>query len=578
MSNALKVTVGQYSDKGRKEINQDFHGALIPDEPLLGTKGIALALADGISSSEVSQHASQTAVTGFLTDYYCTSEAWSVKLSARRVLYAINSWLFAQTRQSHYRYDMDKGYVCTFSALIIKSATAHLFHVGDTRIYRLRDDALERLTEDHRYRLSAEQSYLSRALGIDQQLDIDYQTLTVETGDIFVLMTDGVYEHASAASVVETIGTHPDDLDVAAKAIVYEAFAQGSHDNLTIQIVRVDALPRLEAGEAYLQLSALPLPPQLDARMEFDGYRIVRPIHASYRSHAWLALDNDSGEQVVIKTPATEQREDPAYLERFLLEEWIARRIDNPHVLKPCALTRRRGYQYVAMEYVEGRTLAQWMRDHPRPDLQTVRGIIDQIAQGLQAFHRLEMLHQDLRPENVMIDGTGTVKIIDFGSTRVAGLAEMEDGDGPAPILGTEQYAAPEYSLGENGTARSDIYSLGAIAYQMLTGKLPYGARLARARTLAAQRKLVYEPIRSAERPIPAWFDETIRKAVQPDPLKRYDELSEFVYDLHHPNREFLNKTRPPLMARNPILFWKTVSLILAVALAVALYKLHTLT
>ena len=91
----------------------------------------------------------------------------------------------------------------------------------------------------------------------------------------------------------------------------------------------------------------------------------------------------------------------------------------------------------IAMEFIEGQTLAQWMRDHPKPEQKTDRSIITQIARGLQSFHRLEMLHQDLRPENIMIDGTGTVKIIDFGSTRVAGLLEMNASTGPSSILGT---------------------------------------------------------------------------------------------------------------------------------------------
>lgn len=575
MSATLQISVGQHTDKGRKEINQDFHGLLIPKEPQLGAKGIALALADGVSSSEVSQFASQAAVTGFLTDYYCTPDAWSVKHSAQRVLYATNSWLHAQTRQSQYRYDRDKGYVCTFSALVIKSATAHLFHVGDARIYRLRDGTLEQLTEDHRYWLSREHSYLARALGINQQLEIDYRNLPVEAGDVFVLATDGVYEHVAPQFVVDTIHAAWDDLDTAAQAIVAMALAQGSGDNLTLQIARVDALPEHDADEARRQLAELPFPPALDARMEFDGYRIVRQLHASHRSHAWLAVDTGSGAQVVIKTPATEQRDDPDYLERFLLEEWIARRIDNAHVLKPHNPDRKRSYRYVAMEYVEGRTLAQWLRDHPRPDLATVRGIVEQIARGLQAFHRLEMLHQDLRPENVMIDATGTVRIIDFGATRVAGLAEMDAADSPAPILGTEQYASPEYFLGEDGDARSDIYSLGVIAYQMLTGRLPYGTKVSQSRTRAAQRKLVYNPARDAEHPIPAWVDEALRKAVHPDPARRYGELSEFVYDLSHPNREFLARTRAPLIERNPLVFWKATAALLAAALAMALYKLH---
>src|SRR5207253_1857669 len=142
--------------------------------------------------------ASQSAVTGFLEDYYCTSDAWSVKTSVERVLVATNSWLYSQTQQSQGRYDKDRGYVCTLSAMVLKSTTAHIFHVGDTRIYRVHGKALEQLTIDHRIRMSAEQSYLSRALGIGDQLEIDYRTFQVEQGDIFLLATDGVYEHADA--------------------------------------------------------------------------------------------------------------------------------------------------------------------------------------------------------------------------------------------------------------------------------------------------------------------------------------------------------------------------------------------
>src|SRR5678815_1849109 len=175
MSAHVHVWPGVHSGRGRKVKNQDFHGACLPDEPQLSAKGVALALADGISSSAVSQHASQAAVRGFLEDYYCTSPAWSVKKSAQRVLMSVNSWLYSQTRQSPEPHEKDRGYVCTFSALVLKSTTAHLFHAGDARIYRLRDAALEQLTQDHRLWVSQEQSYLSRALGVTPNLEIDYQ-------------------------------------------------------------------------------------------------------------------------------------------------------------------------------------------------------------------------------------------------------------------------------------------------------------------------------------------------------------------------------------------------------------------
>jgi serine/threonine protein phosphatase PrpC len=576
MPSHLAISIGQYSDKGRKEANQDFHGALIPEEPLLSLKGIAVALADGISSSELSGVASESAVKSFLTDYYCTSESWSVKTSAQRVISATNSWLHAQTRQSQYLYDKDRGYVCTLSVVVFKSTTAHIFHIGDARVYRVAAHGLEQLTEDHRIVLSAEQSYLGRALGISPQIEIDYRPIKLALGDLFLLATDGVYEHVSGRYIAETINCMARELDSAAKAIVEEAERQGSADNLTVQIVRIDSLPDSDESEIVRQVLELPCPPLLEARMVLDGYQIVREIHGSSRSHIYLAVDSADGALVALKTPSIDLRGDPAYLQRFMLEEWVARRINNAHVLKPRVQSRVRNYLYVVTEFVDGQTLTQWMTDNPKPSLEIVRGIIEQIAGGLQAFHRMEMLHQDLRPDNIMIDGTGTAKIIDFGATRIAGIADDLPSGIDENILGTVQYTAPEYFLGECGSSSSDIFSLGVIAYQMLTGRLPYGAKVVNTRTKSQQRKLKYRPVFDDNREIPAWIDGALKKALNPDPLKRYDELSEFIYDLRHPNLKYLNSSHPPLMERNPLLFWKFLSFILALAVLALLVIQHT--
>jgi serine/threonine protein phosphatase PrpC/predicted Ser/Thr protein kinase/ribosomal protein L39E len=575
MTPGLQISLGQCSDKGRKPTNQDFHGALIPNEPLLSLKGIAIVMADGISSSNVSHIASESAVKSFLTDYYCTSESWSVKTSAQRVLAATNAWLHSQTRRSQYAYDKDKGYVCTLSAMVVKSTTAHIFHAGDCRIYRVAGNALEQLTDDHRVIVSSEQTYLGRALGINPQIEIDYQALAVEKGDVFLLATDGVYEHVNARFIVNTINDNSGDLDRAAKIIVDDAFQRGSPDNLTIQIARIDELPRGEAGEAFGTSSELPPPPLLEARMLFDGYKIVREIHASSRSHIYLAVDTDTQELVAIKIPSIDLRDDPAYLKRFIMEEWVARRIDSPHVLKPRLHSRKRNYLYVAMEFIDGQTLTQWMIDNPRPDLETVRGIIEQVARGLRAFHRKEMLHQDLRPDNIMIDKTGTAKIIDFGSTKITGVAEAAPFTGHDDILGTAQYTAPEYFLGESGSPRSDLFSLAVVTYQMLTGKLPYGSQIAKARTKSQFRKLRYTSALDDNREIPAWVDGALRNAVHPDPARRYESLSEFTFDLRHPNPKYLNAAAAPLIERNPTLFWKCTTAILVCIILVLLASQH---
>ena len=285
MTPTLSITVGQHTDAGLKSVNQDCHGVHIPGEPLLSNKGIACAIADGISSSQVSEIASETAVTNFLQDYFCTSDAWSVKTAGHKVLSAINSWLFAQTRNSPHRFNKDKGYICAFSAMILKSTTAHLFHSGDTRIYRLTGNRLEPLTNDHRQHVSADTSYLSRALGIHHHAEIDYASYPIDIGDTFVMATDGVHEYLCDSIIISTIENHTSELNNAAKQIIDAALAAGSKDNLTLQIVRIDNLPNGSIDEVHQKITALPLPPALEPRMTFDGFTILREIYISSRSH-----------------------------------------------------------------------------------------------------------------------------------------------------------------------------------------------------------------------------------------------------------------------------------------------------
>ncbi len=568
----LKITLGQYSDKGRKPLNQDACACHLPDTHQQALKGVVLALADGISSSQVSHLASTTAVQGFLNDYYSTPDSWSVKQSAQRVVSALNAWLYAQTRQSPYRYDKDRGYVCTFSALIIKAATAYLFHVGDSRIYRLHPDRLEQLTQDHRLWVSQDVHYLGRALGINPQVEIDHQALALDAGDIFLLATDGVYDHVDATQIRRCLQQHRDDFNEAARQIVRLAYEQGSTDNLSLQMLRIDSLPDTADKTATSLLGELPVPPLPQVGDELDGYTIIRELHASSRSHVYQAIDNTSGKTLVLKMPSIDRRNDRDYLDSFMMEEWIARRIHNPHVVKAFNPGRQRRFLYTVMEYMDGQTLTQWRRDNPRPGLETVRRILEQIARGLQAFHRLDMLHQDLRPDNILIDAQGNTRIIDFGAVRVAGLREIER-DAPQLPPGTAQYSAPEYFLGEAGSIRSDMFSLGVIAYDLLSnGQLPYGADAARCRTRKDITRLRYRPLHAPgqaviEQIIPVWMDAAIRKAVHPIPEKRYSELPEFLVDLRKPNPALIKQDFQPLLERHPVLAWQCFCLLLALLL-----------
>ncbi|MBN9669257.1 bifunctional protein-serine/threonine kinase/phosphatase [Labrenzia aggregata] len=567
----MKVQLGQHSSAGVKTENQDFHGALVPDAQALVHKGIAIALADGISSSDVAHIASEIAVKSFLTDYYCTSDAWSVRTAASKVIQSTNSWLFSQSKNIASR---DRGYITTFSGLVLKGRQGHLFHVGDSRIWRLSGNSLECLTEDHRLYVSETQSHLNRAFGLSATIEIDYRAIDLKVGDTFVLTTDGVHEFLSPAELAREI-TSASDLDATARTVVERALDAGSTDNLTIQIVRVQKLPDADAEDMLTGEVLLPAAPIPTLPGYHEGYRLLRNLQSTSRSHIFLAEDEETGVPAVLKFPSMDLRDDPGYLRRLALEEWVARRISSPHVLRPAPAHREKQSLFVATEFVDGQTLRQWMTDNPLPDLETVRGILEQIAKGLRAFHRKEMVHQDLRPENIMIDTSGTVKIIDFGSVRIAGVMEAAPTLDRAEILGTHQYTAPEVFLGYLGTERSDQFSLGVIAYEMLTGRLPFGGSVARATSERAQSRLRYRSAVSQTERVPEWVDRALSKAVNPVPGKRYEALSEFIEDLRRPNPRFQTDQFEPLAVRNPVLFWQLVSAFLAAACLFLVFQIH---
>lgn len=570
----LKVSVGQYSSRGVKADNQDAVGFYIPANlALLETKGIACAIADGLSSSNEAKQASQACVTGFMSDYFSTPDSWSVKQSGSKVLTAINTWLHGQSQQFQ---QAGRGMASTFSAVVVKSTTAHIFHVGDSRIYLFRDGELEPLTTDHRIRIDVNREYLGRAFGVDYCLDIDYKSLAVQENDIFLLTTDGVHDVLPDKTLKQFLlaggaGTQPEQFS---QQICDEAFAAGSKDNLSCQILYIEQLPTQDPDEVFAQLTALPFPPDLYEGVIIDGYRISRELHASSTSQLYLAVDTESGDKVVIKTPSVNFEDDPAYLERFLLEEWVGRRINNAHVVRTIEQKRPRRFLYYIMEYVDGKTLEQWLNDAGHLDLKTVREIVPQLVSAIRAFHRLDMLHQDLKPGNIMISRDGVVKLIDFGSTKIAGIADISTPVERSELLGTKHYTAPEYLLGRAGQAASDQFSLACIVYEMLTGQLPYGEKLAKVSTRQDLHRIDYQSISTLIQDIPGWVDKTLQKALQLYPERRYQALSEFATDLIKPNPAYLGDEKLPLMYRYPVKFWQVCSLILLLSNCLFLYFL----
>ena len=555
MKKTLKVSIGQYSTAGVKQQNQDFHGVYLPEGHVLKQKGIACVIADGIGSSNVSHIAAETAVSSFLSDYYSTSDAWSTQTSAERVIRATNSWLYAQTQQSQGRFDKDRGYVCTLSALILKQQQAHVFHVGDSRIYRIRDHEIELLTHDHRVWLSSKEHYLSRALGADYRIEIDYRNIELKEKDIFLLMTDGVYEFVTDQQLLD-LTLIDADLNQLAKGLVEKALEQGSDDNLSFQVIRVEQLPEL--NQFHIQQDYV-FPQQLSKGEVFEGYVIDKILHQNHRSCLYLAHDTQQ-QPLVIKTLGADLQQDKYAVEQFQLEDWVSKRLKHDNLMQCYPHNTEKKYLFQCYEYLQGETLAQWLHRQEKPlNLDEILPILQQTALALNAMHRLEMLHQDIRPENIMVinaENAMKIKLIDYGSTAVRGLVEINPKNANRP-LGTLAFMAPEYFIDHSPSVHSDQFSLAVMAYYLLTKQLPYGTDLARCNSLKQLKKVHYYSIRKYRPDLPIWLDKILGRALSIEPTHRFEALSELIHNLMHPSKELLNSKPPAIIERDPLRFWQ---------------------
>ena len=555
MKKTLKVSIGQYSTAGIKQQNQDFHGVYLPEGHVLKQKGIACVIADGIGSSNVSHLAAETAVGSFLSDYYSTSDAWSTQTSAERVIRATNSWLYAQTQQSQGRFDKDRGYVCTLSALILKQQQAHVFHVGDSRIYRIRDHEIELLTHDHRVWLSSREHYLSRALGADYRIEIDYRNIELKEKDIFLLMTDGVYEFVTDQQLLDLILVDA-DLNQLAKAFVEKALEQGSDDNLSLQVIHVEQLPEL--NQFHIQQDYV-FPQQLSKGEVFEGYVIDKILHQNHRSCLYLAHDTQQ-QPLVIKTLGVDLQQDKYAVEQFQLEDWVSKRLKHDNLMQCYPHNTEKKYLFQCYEYLQGETLAQWLHRQEKPlNLDEILPILQQTALALNAMHRLEMLHQDIRPKNIMVinaENAMKIKLIDYGSTAVRGLVEINPKNANR-ALGTLAFMAPEYFIDHSPSVHSDQFSLAVMAYYLFTKQLPYGTDLARCNSLKQMKKVQYHSIRKYRPDLPIWLDKILGQALSIEPTHRFEALSELIHNLMHPSKELLNSKPPAIIERDPLRFWQ---------------------
>lgn len=560
------IEVAQVTTAGIKEFNEDSVGCHVPDDShQLEYKGVCGILADGVSTAEAGKQASELSIKQFIEDYYKTPDTWAVEHAGKQILSGINSKLY---RLSEVYRTESKGYLCTFSGVVIKSHVAHVFHVGDSRVYLLREGELKQLTQDHTVFVGKNQAVLSRAVGMDTQIHVDYQAVTINQADILLCTSDGVHDFLNDSDIREVLAK---DISPQEKAqqLCDMSLEQKSNDNISAVVMDITSLSNENIDDFNARLTRLPFPPVLEAGMKLDGFEIINEIYASSRSQLYQVKDIASGKVMVMKTPSMNFEEDNHYIDRFIQEEWIGKRIRSDYVVNVVSMNREKKFLYYLLEWVDGITLSQWIKNNQHSDPTVLMNIVEQIAAGLKAFHKNDSTHQDLRPSNIMIDDDNKVKIVDFGSVYVAGIAEVFRPISHEGALGTASYADPLYLQGRNPGIQGDLYSLGTIAYELFTHQLPYGEEIESCTNSFEYDRLRYKAANQHNAIIPIWFDRALEKSVKFDLQERYSNIRTFIRDLKYPNPDFLRDDPKVEYTKSPLLFWQLMSVFWVVMLFV---------
>ncbi|TWI53040.1 serine/threonine protein phosphatase PrpC [Pseudomonas duriflava] len=536
----LMLTLGESSATGPRAENQDALRSVTPSPSLSNSKGHLFALADGVSQCADGGLAAHSTVQALALDYYSTPETWPVAQALDRLLLAQNRWLQAAGN--------GQPLLTTLTALVLRGHRFTLAHVGDCRAYHWRDGELYCLTEDHVWQQPGMQHVLTRAMGLEAHLVVDFREGELRTGDVFALVSDGVWATLGDEGVRRILSDEP-AMNAAAQALTRAAHLAGSQDNASALLIRIDGLPERQLADSLAAVESWPLPPRLKEGQVFEGWQVTQRTAASQQS--WLyRVHDETGHAWLLKTLPPALQDDTHAAQALLMEEWFLRRVAGRAFVELHPLPHRQHLYYVQREYA-GQTLAEQLRQRGPLPLGEWLDTATRLLRAVGQLHRRNILHRDIKPENLHRGDDGELRLLDFGLAYCPGLSRAE----AHTVPGTPTYLAPEAFEGVAPTPQQDLFAVGVTLYQLLTDHYPYGEIEAFQRPRFGQpgNALRYRP------DAPAWLNDWLQRCVAADPAERFETAEQALLALEQAEQQPAPRPRP-LMEQNPVGFWRSVA------------------